>query len=310
MNRRKIASVDAVPVRIAVAYLSIWSYCSAILVQLNRTGQRRFQLWPQVRLPGGRPVHLHLVDALDPRQQIEPKQFRDTKPDLRLAMSINIIGFYRHFGAVVDGAIDHRVHLGGGAVEQLGVDDHRPLLHAPVDEHTAAESARVREFLDPEPVEPERCWGTNFHGGAGSGPDRAWKVGARSNGVGIGQIPPRSKREISSTINSQRSSGKYRAALSVGAIIRARWCGFMPCRNSIGAHRSSMNRGAPRRTTLRLRSLVVAHANASRDETRPPYPTVTALGVRSPSAGWWNGVRGGRRRRIRQQSWRRRRTRA
>ena len=34
MNRRRIASVEAVPARIAVAYLSIWSYCSAIFVQL------------------------------------------------------------------------------------------------------------------------------------------------------------------------------------------------------------------------------------------------------------------------------------
>jgi hypothetical protein len=29
VNRRRIASVDAVPVRITVAYLIIWSYCSA-----------------------------------------------------------------------------------------------------------------------------------------------------------------------------------------------------------------------------------------------------------------------------------------
>ena len=30
VKRRRIASVDAVPVRIAVAYLIIWSYCWAI----------------------------------------------------------------------------------------------------------------------------------------------------------------------------------------------------------------------------------------------------------------------------------------
>ena len=30
VNRRRIASVEAVPDRIAVAYLIIWSYCSAI----------------------------------------------------------------------------------------------------------------------------------------------------------------------------------------------------------------------------------------------------------------------------------------
>ena len=33
MNRRRIASVDAVPVRKAVAYLIIWSYCSAMRSQ-------------------------------------------------------------------------------------------------------------------------------------------------------------------------------------------------------------------------------------------------------------------------------------
>jgi len=31
VNRRRIASVEAVPVRIAVAYLIIWSYCSAMM---------------------------------------------------------------------------------------------------------------------------------------------------------------------------------------------------------------------------------------------------------------------------------------
>jgi hypothetical protein len=33
VNRRRIASVEAVPVRIAVAYLIIWSYCSAMMSQ-------------------------------------------------------------------------------------------------------------------------------------------------------------------------------------------------------------------------------------------------------------------------------------
>ena len=33
VNRRRIASVEAVPVRIAVAYLIIWSYCSAMRSQ-------------------------------------------------------------------------------------------------------------------------------------------------------------------------------------------------------------------------------------------------------------------------------------
>jgi hypothetical protein len=31
VNRRRIASVEAVPFRIAVAYLIIWSYCSAMM---------------------------------------------------------------------------------------------------------------------------------------------------------------------------------------------------------------------------------------------------------------------------------------
>jgi hypothetical protein len=31
VNRRRIASVLAVPARIAVAYLIIWSYCSAMM---------------------------------------------------------------------------------------------------------------------------------------------------------------------------------------------------------------------------------------------------------------------------------------
>ena len=33
VKRRRIASVVAVPVRIAVAYLTIWSYCRAIRSQ-------------------------------------------------------------------------------------------------------------------------------------------------------------------------------------------------------------------------------------------------------------------------------------
>jgi hypothetical protein len=33
VKRRRIASVEAVPVRIAVAYLIIWSYCWAISSQ-------------------------------------------------------------------------------------------------------------------------------------------------------------------------------------------------------------------------------------------------------------------------------------
>jgi hypothetical protein len=33
VNRRRIASAEAVPARIAVAYLIIWSYCSVIRSQ-------------------------------------------------------------------------------------------------------------------------------------------------------------------------------------------------------------------------------------------------------------------------------------
>jgi hypothetical protein len=33
MKRRRIASVDAVPTRMAVAYLIIWSYCCSIRSQ-------------------------------------------------------------------------------------------------------------------------------------------------------------------------------------------------------------------------------------------------------------------------------------
>lgn len=33
LNRRRIASAEAVPERIAVAYLIIWSYCSAMMSQ-------------------------------------------------------------------------------------------------------------------------------------------------------------------------------------------------------------------------------------------------------------------------------------
>ena len=38
VNRRSIASVEAVPVRIAVAYLIIWSYCVGDQVPADRAG--------------------------------------------------------------------------------------------------------------------------------------------------------------------------------------------------------------------------------------------------------------------------------
>ena len=46
MNDRMIASVEAVPTRIAVAYLSIWSYCSPI---------RSHRIWRVIA--GARPGH-------------------------------------------------------------------------------------------------------------------------------------------------------------------------------------------------------------------------------------------------------------
>ena len=58
-------------------------------------------------------------------------------------MRVGVVGLDVHGGAVPHRALDHRGDLGGGAVDQLGVDGQGLLLHVPVDEHPAAAVARV-----------------------------------------------------------------------------------------------------------------------------------------------------------------------
>ena len=58
-------------------------------------------------------------------------------------MGIDVVALQLHRGAVANGALDHRRHLGGGAAEELGVHDHRLLLDVPVDEHAPAAVAGV-----------------------------------------------------------------------------------------------------------------------------------------------------------------------
>ncbi|MFJ3981362.1 hypothetical protein [Streptomyces fungicidicus] len=50
--------------RIAVAYLIIWSCCRGEF-PADWASQRRSQLWVGVRLADHRPVQLHLVDSLE-----------------------------------------------------------------------------------------------------------------------------------------------------------------------------------------------------------------------------------------------------
>jgi hypothetical protein len=72
MKRRRIASVDAVPVRIAVAYLI--DHLVVLLgndVPADRPCQRGRQPRVGVGFAGARAVQPGLVDLLDPRQQIE-----------------------------------------------------------------------------------------------------------------------------------------------------------------------------------------------------------------------------------------------
>jgi hypothetical protein len=109
----------------------------------DRAGQRRGEPRVGVRVASHGPVQLDLVDRLDARQQVEVQQPGDAEPDLRLAMAVCVVVLDIHGGAVPHGALDHRGDLGGGAVDQLGVDGQRLLLHVPVDEHPSAAVARV-----------------------------------------------------------------------------------------------------------------------------------------------------------------------
>src|SRR6266487_3594347 len=62
MNRRRIASVEAVPTRMAVAYLIIWSYWCSIRSQRNRAGQRGRKARPSACSSSHGTVHLDAVD--------------------------------------------------------------------------------------------------------------------------------------------------------------------------------------------------------------------------------------------------------
>src|SRR4051812_30217257 len=116
MKRRRIASVDAVPVRMAVAYLSIWSYCSAIFAQLIGRVIAGFSPGHRSASPAAGRYSFTLLMRLirgsssNPSSLVLPNPISDWP-------CVSTYGFHRHFGAVVDGAVDHGVHLGGGAVE-------------------------------------------------------------------------------------------------------------------------------------------------------------------------------------------------
>lgn len=61
-------------------------------------------------------------------------------------MRIRVVGLDVHGvhgGAVPHRALDHCGDLGGGAVDELGVNGQGLLLHVPVDEHPSAAVARV-----------------------------------------------------------------------------------------------------------------------------------------------------------------------
>jgi len=75
--------------RIAVAYLIIWSYCSAMLSPPDRPGQRRRQPPVHVGFAGRRPVQPDLVDPLDPGQQVEA---RTVEPHLSMAGIEAVLG--------------------------------------------------------------------------------------------------------------------------------------------------------------------------------------------------------------------------
>jgi hypothetical protein len=95
-------------------------------VPADRPGQRGLQqrVGASVALPGQ--VQLHLVDLLEPGDQVEVQQPGDAEPDERGAVGIDVVGLDAHVGAVPHRALDHGVHLGGRALQELAVNRHRP----------------------------------------------------------------------------------------------------------------------------------------------------------------------------------------
>jgi hypothetical protein len=73
VNRRRIASVEAVPERIAVAYFDHLVVLLADGIPPDRASQRWRQPGIRVGFAGGRPIQLDHVDPLDPGQQVEPQ---------------------------------------------------------------------------------------------------------------------------------------------------------------------------------------------------------------------------------------------
>src|SRR6266511_1921139 len=66
---------------------------------------------------------------------------------LARANEVLLVALDLHRGAVPHRALDHRGDLGRRTGQQLRMDGHRLPFNVPVDEHAAAESARVRRFL-------------------------------------------------------------------------------------------------------------------------------------------------------------------
>src|SRR5438309_1869759 len=66
------------------------------------------------------------VDLLEPGDQVEFQQPGDAEPDERGAVGIDVVGLDAHAGAVPHRALDHGVHLGGRALQELAVNRHRP----------------------------------------------------------------------------------------------------------------------------------------------------------------------------------------
>src|SRR6266536_5030559 len=124
MNRRRIASVEAVPTRMAVAYLIIWSYWCSIRSQ--RIG--RVSAGARPGQASGSPVAgryiLMVLIRLIRGSRSKPSSLVMPNPISDKAVAVHVVGLDLHLRAVPDRAVDHRVHLRGRTVQPLGVNHH------------------------------------------------------------------------------------------------------------------------------------------------------------------------------------------
>ena len=110
---------------------------------IDRTCQYGFQIRVIAGFIVTRTIEFLAGNGLEAWQQIEPKQVREGKGDLTLAMTIDILSVNLHVRAVAQNAFNHGCHLRRGTALELGVDAGRFLFHMPVDHDATATIANV-----------------------------------------------------------------------------------------------------------------------------------------------------------------------